>query len=216
LQIWISFQVLAFGLVATFQAFQYNYSTFLTTRILLGVAECGFIPGALYTLSTFYKRGELATVTAIFFLGNSLAGATSGLLAYGILPLGTTHPRYYGWQWLMLIEGSMACFVALLIICFLPGSPTRPRPLFLPMRYFSDREEQIIARRVVSDDAAKAATSRRLTAKEVFGTLGNWRIWPHVIMAIAYIAPTGAMGTYGPTIIRSFNFDSRSILAPTG
>lgn len=108
----------------------------------------------------------------------------------------------------MIIEGSMAIVVAVLIICFLPGSPARPRPLFLPIRYFSDREEQIVRRRVVSDDAAKAATSRRLTIKEVFSTLGNWRIWPHVVMAISYISPTSALSTYGPTIIRSFNFDS--------
>lgn len=194
-QIWISFQVLAFGLVATFQAFQHDYGSFLTTRILLGLTECGYIPGSLYTLSTFYKRTELATVTAIFFLGNSLASSTSGLLAYGILPLGRTHTQLWGWQWLMLIEGSMAIFVALLIILFLPGSPSRPRPLFLPIRYFSDREEQIVAHRVVRDDQAKADTSRRLTRQEIVRTLINPRIWPHVLMAIAYISPTAALGT---------------------
>jgi MFS family permease len=203
--------VLAFGLVATLQAFQHNYSTFLATRIMLGVTECGYIPGSLYYLSTFYKRSELARVYSVFFLGSNLATATSGLLAYGILPLGTKYPRYHGWQWLMLIEGSMACFVAVLIICFLPGSPVRPKLLFLPIRYFTDREEQILAARVVLDDAAKAEVSRRLTVREVITTLGNWRIWPHVLMAIAYISPTGALGTYGPTIIRSFNFDSESV-----
>jgi MFS family permease len=171
------------------------------------VAECGFIPGSLYTLSTFYKRSELATVSAVFFLGSNLASATSGLLAYGILPLGSRAPRYHGWQWLMIIEGSMAIFVAVLIICFLPSSPIRPRPLFFPIRYFTDREEQIVKRRVVSDDAAKAETSRRLRIREVLRTLGNWRVWPHVVMAISYISPTSAMSTYGPTIIRSFNFD---------
>jgi MFS family permease len=186
---------MAFGLVATLQAFQTNYSSFLVTRILLGVTECGYIPGSLYTLSTFYKRNELATVTAIFFLGNTLASATSGLLAYGILPLGKTHPQYHGWQWLMLIEGSMAIFVSCLIILFLPGSPSRPRPLFLPIRYFTDREEQILAHRVVLDDKAKAQTTRRLSVKEIVGTLGNWRIWPHVLMATAYISPTAALGT---------------------
>lgn len=44
-QIWISFQVLAFGLVATLQAFQKGYGGYLATRIMLGVTECGYIPG---------------------------------------------------------------------------------------------------------------------------------------------------------------------------
>ena len=186
---------MAFGLVATCQAFQHDYASFLVTRILLGFTECGFIPGALYTLSTYYKRSELATVTAVFFLGNTLASATSGLLAYGILPLGTKYPRYHGWQWLMIVEGSMALFVSCLLITFLPRSPIRPRPLFLPICYFTEREEMIVARRVILDDQAKSDSTRRLAMKEVFGTLGNWRIWPHVLMAIAYIAPTSALGT---------------------
>ena len=134
-------------------------------------------------------------MTAIFFLGNTTATATSGLLAYGILPLGKRYTQLWGWQWLMIIEGSMAIFVSILIIFFLPASPSRPRPLFLPVRYFNDREEQILAHRVVLDDHAKSDTSRRLTRKEITGTLLNWRIWPHVLMAIAYIAPTACLGT---------------------
>lgn len=134
-------------------------------------------------------------MTAVFFLGNTTATATSGLLAYGILPLGKRYTQLWGWQWLMIIEGSMAMFVALLIIAFLPGSPDRPRPLFIPIRYFTDREERILAHRVVLDDRAKSASSRRLTKQEILSTLGNWRIWPHVLMAIAYIAPTACLGT---------------------
>lgn len=44
-RIWISFQILCFGLIATFQAFQSSYGGYLATRILLGFAECGYIPG---------------------------------------------------------------------------------------------------------------------------------------------------------------------------
>jgi MFS family permease len=50
---WLSSQVVAFGLVSTFQAFQKNYASFIVTRLLLGLTESGYIPGALYTLSTW-------------------------------------------------------------------------------------------------------------------------------------------------------------------
>lgn len=50
---WLSSQVVAFGLVSTFQAFQSSYGAFLATRLLLGLTESGYIPGALYTLSTW-------------------------------------------------------------------------------------------------------------------------------------------------------------------
>lgn len=44
-RVWISFQVFAFGTVACFQAFQNGLGAFYACRILLGVTECGYIPG---------------------------------------------------------------------------------------------------------------------------------------------------------------------------
>lgn len=63
--------------------------------------------GSLYLISTFYKRDELAKRNSFFFLGSGLASATSGLLAYGILPLGQKYPQLRGWQYLMIIEGQL-------------------------------------------------------------------------------------------------------------
>ncbi|WWC60694.1 uncharacterized protein I303_103270 [Kwoniella dejecticola CBS 10117] len=207
-RIWISFQVLAFGLVGTLQAFQKGYGGYLATRIMLGVTECGYIPGALFIISTFYKRSELATRNSIFFIGNGLATATSGLLAYAILPMGTRYPQHKGWQWLMIVEGCMALFVAVLLLLFLPASPHTPTSLFLPIRLWSPRQEEILVARMVKDDEKNKRSSHQITIKDIIGTLSNWRIWPHVLIAICLISQTGALGTYGPSLIKGFNFDT--------
>jgi len=98
---WLSVQIVCWGLVATFQSFITNYGGFLATRFILGCAESGFIPGALYTLSTCYKKGESNFRISLFFLGNLLAGATVSLIGAGILSMG---PRYgiSGWRWLFI------------------------------------------------------------------------------------------------------------------
>jgi len=83
-RIWISGQIFAWGLVATFQAFQKGLGGFLSTRLLLGLCEAGFIPGGLYTLSMYYKKRETSRRFALYFLGQNLATACSGLLAYGM------------------------------------------------------------------------------------------------------------------------------------
>lgn len=57
---WLSGQVMAWSLVSIFQAFQHGYTAFLVTRILLGVCEAGFIPAALYTITTWYKNSEIS------------------------------------------------------------------------------------------------------------------------------------------------------------
>jgi len=52
--------VVPFGIVSTFQAWQKSYGSFIATRFLLGITESGFIPGGLWTLSTWYTRKETA------------------------------------------------------------------------------------------------------------------------------------------------------------
>jgi hypothetical protein len=38
--------------------------------------------------------------------------------------------------------------------------------------------------------------------------LANWRIWPHVMISLLGIAPTAALSTYGPTIVKSLGFST--------
>ena len=62
-------------------------------RLLIGVFEAGFYPTALFYLSSFYTRFDLAVRIALFYGQYAIAGAFSG--AIGILsPFHSTH------QWL--------------------------------------------------------------------------------------------------------------------
>lgn len=107
----------------------------------------------------------------------------------------------------------MAVVVSIIFILLLPGSPAKPAPIFFPkFSIFTARQRQILTARVYADDAAKRNSGERLSPrKDILGTLGNWRVWPHVVIAISLIAPTGAMGTYTPTLIQGFKFGSEFI-----
>jgi MFS family permease len=90
-----------FGLVATMQTFVRNRTGFLVSRVMLGLAESGYTPGAMYILSLWYKRRELAKRVSIFFFGMFGGNAISPLLATGILKLDGSRGMT-GWQWLFL------------------------------------------------------------------------------------------------------------------
>ena len=98
---WISGQIVGFGIVATMQVFIKNRTGFLISRLILGFAEAGYIPGAVYTLSTWYKKRELAKRVAVFFFGMFGGNAISPILASGILQLGGQR-GIKGWQWLFM------------------------------------------------------------------------------------------------------------------
>lgn len=100
-RVWLSGQLFAWGLVATFQAFVQSYPAYLATRVLLGLCEGGFIPGALYYLSTWYKKDETSLRVGLFFYGQMFASATSSLISAGLLRLHGTHGME-GWRWIFL------------------------------------------------------------------------------------------------------------------
>lgn len=159
---WLTLQLFLFGLVSTFQAWQTNYSGYLATRFLLGVTESGYIPGGLWTLSTWYTREETAKRIMIFFFGNQLGQASSKLIAYGIL-----HMRgvagYPGWFWLFVIMGGFTILSGLVLGFFLPDSFHNPTSTFLPKhRFFSDRELHILRTRVVLDDPMKGEKKTKI------------------------------------------------------
>lgn len=80
-----------------------NRGGFLASRLILGFAEAGYIPGAVYTLSTWYPRAELAKRVAVFFFGMFGGNALSPILASGILQM-EGREGLRGWQWLFLRE----------------------------------------------------------------------------------------------------------------
>lgn len=101
-------QVFIFGAVAALQVFVKDRTGFLLTRAILGLAESGFIPGAMYTLSTWYTREQLTKRIAIFFFGMFGGNAVSPLLGAGLLRL-DGRGKLAGWQWIFLGIMSPIC-----------------------------------------------------------------------------------------------------------
>lgn len=105
---WMAGQVLLFGFVATMQVFVKNRAGFLAVRLMLGLAEAGYIPGAVYTLSTWYTRRELSRRVSVLFFGMFGGNAISPILASGILKLDDAR-GLRGWQWLFMRMISAHC-----------------------------------------------------------------------------------------------------------
>ena len=159
---WLSFQLFLFGIVSTFQAWQTNYASYLVTRFLLGVTESGYIPGGLWTLSTWYTRSETAKRVMIFFFGNQLGQASAKLIAYGILHMRGVGGKP-GWFWLFVIMGAFTIVSGIILGLLLPDSISNPRSWFLPnVRIFTERELNILRNRIIIDDPEKGKTARHI------------------------------------------------------
>ncbi|KAK3317089.1 inner membrane transporter yfaV [Apodospora peruviana] len=206
---WIACQVLAFGLVASLQIFVNGRTGFLVSRLVLGFCESGYIPAAIYTLSTWYTKREHAKRVAILFFGMFGANAISPLLATGILKL--DHVRgLHGWQWLFLIEGLFTVVVSFVLIMFLPGSPSSPRPLLTPgIIKFSAQDVDILRQRIENDNPEETAHAQgmHIPLKLVWQTVSHYRRWPHFISTFAVFSTWGPLTTYTPSVMVSLGWD---------
>ena len=76
--------VVAWGIVMTFTGLVKNFAGLMVVRIMLGIAEAGFFPGAVYLITRWYAQRQVQTRLALFYCASALSGAFSGLLAFAI------------------------------------------------------------------------------------------------------------------------------------
>ncbi|KAK5996049.1 putative transporter-like protein [Cladobotryum mycophilum] len=203
---WLTLQLFLFGIVSTFQSFQRGYGPFIATRFLLGITESGFIPGGLWTLSTWYTRTETAKRVMVFYFGNQIGQASAKLLAYGILHMRGVGGQP-GWFWLFALMGSFTVLCGFIFGLFLPDSFKNPRSTFLPgVAWFTDRELHILQTRVLLDDPMKGQKKKTIGLDAFKRAFGNWRIWIHFLITLCNNGPQRAFDTYAPSIVTSFGF----------
>lgn len=139
--IYIGILVTVWGIIMMCHGFVHNFAGLMVVRLLLGVFEAGFYPGAVYLCTFWYMPKELATRIAVFYCASSLSGAFSGLLAAGIAEMRGV-ADLAGWRWIFIIEGlltiatGLGCFFLLIDSPALSGrwlSPTEIRYLELQL-----------------------------------------------------------------------------------
>ncbi|KAJ5902579.1 hypothetical protein N7495_003107 [Penicillium taxi] len=208
-RLWLSGQIFAWGMVATFQCFVNSYGAYLATRILLGLCEGGFIPGAIYYLSTWYKKDETSLRTSLFFYGQMFAAATSQLISAGLLQL---HGKagFQGWRWIFLVEGLITIFIGIVFTLFVPPKAGDGRALVSLGRwsYFNERESHIIVNRVLLDDPRKARGHIQISGSDIWKTVKQPRIIQHFLVTLVSMSGFQGLAQYTPTLIKSLGFTS--------
>lgn len=114
---------------------------------MLGVTEAGFFPAATYLVSAWYCKFEVQTRIGIFYCSASLAGAFSGILAFGISKMDGV-ANLAGWRWIFILEGIVTVLTGLLVFVLLPDSPETSR-------WLSAREKEFHRYRLEQDSGTK-------------------------------------------------------------
>ncbi|EPT00465.1 hypothetical protein FOMPIDRAFT_1036789 [Fomitopsis schrenkii] len=119
--------VMVWGLVSALTGVTRDYTGIIICRIFIGLPEAAFYPGAMYLLSRWYTRKELAFRGAIIYGGLLISNAFGSLIAAGILSGMQGKMGIAAWRWLFYIEGSVTICVGLVSMLLLPDYPHNTR-----------------------------------------------------------------------------------------
>ena len=123
---WISFLMVGWGLASMATMFVQGATSFYLLRLLLGVLEAGFFPGAILYLTYWFPNRVRGRILGLFYLGVPLAlivgGPLSGLLL-DMHPLGSLQ----NWQSMFLVEGFMAVALGFVAFWFLDNKPANAK-----------------------------------------------------------------------------------------
>jgi MFS family permease len=198
--------MVAWSIISLLTYLTYDYKTMLVARLLLGITESPFYPGALYMLSMFYTRKEIATRMSVFYTGNMAASAFSGLISAPIFAkLGGAH-GLAGWQWLFIIQGAISLVIAFVAFFLLPDSP-------LKTRWLTPEERQLAHDRIVRDTTQRkeGKTSVMQGLKEA---CVDPRTWIFCLMDNFHLSANG-FKNFLPTVVKNMNFDTTTALVLT-
>lgn len=81
---WITIMMVSWGIVMTLMSLVNTYEQLIVCRVLLGMCEAGFFPAAAYIVTTWYCRFEVQRRMSVFYSASAMAGAFSGILAFGM------------------------------------------------------------------------------------------------------------------------------------
>ncbi|KAJ6521968.1 MFS general substrate transporter [Mycena vulgaris] len=192
---WLPGITLVWGVVMTLMGLVKTYPQLVGVRVCLGVAEAGLFPGVVYYLSLWYPRHMLQWRIGLFFGAASMAGAFSGLLAYGINFMSGTH-GLLGWSWIFILEGIATVVVGFMAFFILVDFPSTASFLTLEERSF------IVWRKKY--DNSSVGEEEHFEMRHLISALVDWQVWLHILIYMSIIGPLYGITLFLPTIISTF------------
>jgi MFS family permease len=141
-----------------------------------------------YYLTMWYCRHEIQLRQAMFFSAASIAGAFSGLLAYGIAKMDGVG-GLEGWRWIFILEGIVTVLVAFFAFWALYDFPETAS-------FLTEEEREFVIHRLRYQgqvDDGQVAQAEEFEWSYVWQAFGDWQIWTNVFVYWGVCVPMSFM-----------------------
>ncbi|EPQ50490.1 MFS general substrate transporter [Gloeophyllum trabeum ATCC 11539] len=186
---WLPGITITWGIIMTLMGLVKNYEQLVGTRVCLGVAEAGLFPGVVYYLTLWYPRHMLQYRVGLFFGAATLAGAFSGLLAFGISFMSGT-AGMLGWSWIFILEGIGTVVVGIIAFFVLVDFPATAKFLTPAERAFVVHKKKY--------DNSSVGEEENFAMRHVWAAFKDWQVWVHILIYFSVVGPLYGISLFLP------------------
>lgn len=204
--IYLAAWVMIWGVVSACTAAAQNFSHLVVIRFFLGFAEAPYFPGALFLLSSWYTKKELAFRMAFLYSGSLLSGAFSGFISAGITAGMSGTLGLSAWRWMFIIEGAITVAGGLIALFLLPDYPSTTR-------WLSSHQKALAVYRLQLD-AGESDEEQISFVKSLKLAASDYKLW---LLALIQVTKTtaAAVTSFIPTVVNTFGMSKTNTLLLT-
>ena len=196
---WLSFVMVAWGVISAAMAFVSGPYSFYALRFLLGIAEAGFFPGVIYLLTLWFPAQHRSRMVAILMMALPVSSVLGSPLSASLL-LTDGWLGLRGWHWLFMVEGLPATLMGIGCALVLPRSIATARFLTEGQKAWLEAE--------VAGSAQDGAIGGSLSFWQV---MGNKYVLLLTVIYIGGTSVTNALSLWQPQIIKAFNLSTMQV-----
>jgi MFS transporter, ACS family, tartrate transporter len=190
---WIGRIMITWGIIAMATMFVAGGTSFITMRILLGAAEAGFFPAAVFFMSTWFPGTYRARIIGYFMCTSPIAAAIGAPVSTSLLGLDGI-AGLHGWQWLFLIEGLPPLLLGIFTLFWLTEKPRQAA-------WLEPSERNWLVTRLATEERQR---NDRVTSLTGWQTAINPRVIALGLVSFCNNSLQFGLGFFLPQIVKGF------------
>ena len=189
---WLARIMVSWGIVALLFTWMQNFEQLVAIRVLLGIAEAGFFPGAILFLSMWVPARYRGRILMLFYLAQPLTTVLGAPLAGWLMQQHEVFFGLAGWRFMFLCVSIPAIVVGVICWFYLKDKPADAGWLT------RDEQEWLTA-----ELAKEKSTGDTKHVKARFA-FKSGRVWVLALIYFGAIYGLYSLGFFLPTIIDGF------------
>lgn len=189
---WLARIMVSWGIVSLLFTWVSSVEGLYTLRMLLGIAEAGFFPGAILFLSMWVPAKHRSKVLSLFYLAQPLTVVLGAPLAAALIE---QHGLFglSGWRVMFLGVSLPAIVIGIVAWFYLVDSPREAKWL--------NKEEKAWLTKALEKEQREKGTTAHASLRSV---MTNGRVWLLCLIYFGFIYGLYALAFFLPTIIAGF------------